>query len=379
MYVTPSSERSSTGTHYTPTSLTEPIVQYTLEPLVYEGPKEGKPNEDWKLKSAEEILKLRICDPAMGSGAFLVQTCRYMAERLAEAWENAESDKTGKLLTTPSGHESEGFVSERLIPNEQLERISIARRLIADKCLYGVDINPMAVEMAKLSIWLITVDKKRPFTFLDHAFKCGNSLFGITTMEQLEYFDFHPDKVKQLTFGSYNLRQHFNEAREIHEELVEIPSESLQKINSKTELNSKIIQLNKNLKNIADILVSFENDNYKDQDIAAKRQVIADQINSYVEDDSNKLSDLAIELLDGRIPLHWNLTFPAVYGKGGFDAIVGNPPFLGGWRISSSLGQKFMTWITKILFSKIKRKCGFMRFFFCYELKIFLEKTVSQD
>ena len=69
------------GTHYTPRSLTEPIVQYTLEPLVYVGPAEGKPKEEWKLRSAKELLDLKICDMACGSGAFLVQACRYLAER----------------------------------------------------------------------------------------------------------------------------------------------------------------------------------------------------------------------------------------------------------------------------------------------------------
>ena len=72
--------------------LTEPIVQYTLEPLVYVGPAEGKPKDEWKLKSARELLDLKICDMACGSGAFLVQACRYMAERLLEAWEEAEKD-----------------------------------------------------------------------------------------------------------------------------------------------------------------------------------------------------------------------------------------------------------------------------------------------
>ena len=75
-------------------SLTEPIVQYTLEPLVYVGPAEGKPKEEWKLHSAKELLNLKICDMACGSGAFLVQACRYLAERLLEAWE--ESEKRGQ-------------------------------------------------------------------------------------------------------------------------------------------------------------------------------------------------------------------------------------------------------------------------------------------
>ena len=88
--VTGGSERRQTGTHYTPKSLTEQIVTETLEPLVYVGPAEGKPREAWKLRSAAELLDLKICDMAMGSGAFLVQVCRWLAERVVEAWEEAE-------------------------------------------------------------------------------------------------------------------------------------------------------------------------------------------------------------------------------------------------------------------------------------------------
>ena len=178
VYVTAGTARRSTGTHYTPPSLTEPIVQHTLEPLVYEGPAEGMPREQWKLKSPKAILDLKVCDMAMGSGAFLVQACRYLAERLTEAWENEEKQHPGQVLITPDGKFSEGAPSERLVPADANERIAIARRVVADRCLYGVDINPMAVEMAKLSLWLITVDANRPFTFLDHAFKCGDSLAG---------------------------------------------------------------------------------------------------------------------------------------------------------------------------------------------------------
>ena len=79
--VTTGSDRRETGTHYTPKSLTERIVTTTLEPVVYVGPAEGKSREEWKLKSSGEILDLKVCDPAMGSGAFLVQACRYLGER----------------------------------------------------------------------------------------------------------------------------------------------------------------------------------------------------------------------------------------------------------------------------------------------------------
>jgi len=84
--VVPGTDRRETGTHYTPRSLTETIVEKTLEPIVYAGPAEGLPREEWKLRTPAELLDLKICDPAMGSGAFLVEACRYLSQRLVEAW-----------------------------------------------------------------------------------------------------------------------------------------------------------------------------------------------------------------------------------------------------------------------------------------------------
>ena len=125
--------------------------------MVYHGPAEGTPREEWILKSPAELLNLKICDPAMGSGAFLVQVCRYLSERLFEAWHKAEEQ--GKFI------DSEGNVSDQPIaePMTKLvdDRMNAARRLIAERCLYGVDINPLAVELAKLSIWLVTISRAR--------------------------------------------------------------------------------------------------------------------------------------------------------------------------------------------------------------------------
>src|SRR5690606_22057911 len=133
----------------------------------------------------------KVCDMAMGSGAFLVQACRYLSERLVEAW----ADVSGKLSATgapsadpqsllpdpritPEGRPATGDPAETIIPKSDEERLTLARRLVVDRCLYGVDKNHLAVEMAKLSLWLITLDKNRPFTFLDHALRHGDSLIG---------------------------------------------------------------------------------------------------------------------------------------------------------------------------------------------------------
>ena len=98
--VTMGQDRRDSGTHYTPKILTEKIVKTTLDPVVYHGPAEGTPREEWILKSPAELLNLKICDPAMGSGAFLVQVCRYLSERLFEAWHKAEEQ--GKFIVMGS-------------------------------------------------------------------------------------------------------------------------------------------------------------------------------------------------------------------------------------------------------------------------------------
>jgi len=118
---------------------------------------------------------------AMGSGAFLVQDCRYLSERLVEAWETLKSRHRARFLITPEGTFSTGSHSSVWFPHVS-ERIAIARRVVADRCLYGVDSNPMAVEMAKLSLWLITLQRDRPFTFSTMR-SSGDSLLGVSFRE----------------------------------------------------------------------------------------------------------------------------------------------------------------------------------------------------
>lgn len=341
VYVTTGTDRRSSGTHYTPPSLTEPIVQHTLEPLVYEGPAEGWPREKWKLKSPIAILDLKVCDMAMGSGAFLVQSCRYLAERLVEAWENEEKLHPGEVLITPDGKFSEGAPSERLVPVDPNERIAIARRVVADRCLYGVDINPMAVEMAKLSLWLITVDANRPFTFLDHAFKCGDSLLGITSLEQLENFSLRPGGGKQLGFATLNLWHYIEEAKKKRDALELMPSDTPEQIAAKGALYKESEDEVAKLNAAADVLVSMELKGYSGLSYEAEREASADHMMAYWSKGVSELQEYALQCSKGRHCMHWRLAFPEILSRGGFDAFVGNPPFLGGKRISSTYGEEY--------------------------------------
>ena len=141
-----SGRRRSTGSFYTPRSLTEYLMRRTLAPLV----ENARP---------EEILGLRVLDPAMGSGAFLVAACRY----LAVAYETSLLEEGGLASTDLSDADRAGF-----------------RRIVAQRCLYGVDLNPMAVQLARLSLWLSTLSGDRPLTFFDHHLRAGDSLVGAT-------------------------------------------------------------------------------------------------------------------------------------------------------------------------------------------------------
>ncbi|WP_434130694.1 Eco57I restriction-modification methylase domain-containing protein [Methylocaldum sp. GT1BB] len=342
LYVTEGTTRRSTGTHYTPPSLTEPIVRHTLEPLVYDGPAEGWPQEQWKLKSPKAILDLKVCDMAMGSGAFLVQACRYLAEKLVEAWENEEKQHPGEVLVTPDGQFSTGQPTERLVPAEAAERIAIARRVVADRCLYGVDINPMAVEMAKLSLWLVTVDKNRPFTFLDHAFKCGDSLLGITSLKQLENFSLRPGGGKQLAFSTLNLWRHIEEAKKKREMLEAMPSDTPEQIAGKAALYAEAEEAVAKLSAAADVLVSVELQGLKGKAYEAERETAADHMMVYWAEGLPELQAYARRRLGKRRCFHWALAFPEITEAGGFHAFVGNPPFMGGSQIREAFGEGYL-------------------------------------
>jgi len=363
IYVTASTTRRSTGTHYTPPSLTKPIVQHTLEPLVYQGPAEGWQRERWQLKSPKGILDLKVCDMAMGSGAFLVQACRYLAERLVEAWENEEKKHPDEVLATPEGGFSQGAPSERLVPQDSAERLAIARRIVADRCLYGVDINPMAVEMAKLSLWLVTIDAKRPFTFLDHAFKCGDSLLGLSTFKQLENFSLRPEGGKQIAFSTTNLWRHIEEAKKKREALEAMPSDTPEQIAAKGVLYAEAEETVTKLKAAADLLVAVELRSLKGRKYEEAREVTADHMMAYWAQGPEELRRYASEQLNGRKTFHWALAFPEIMQRGGFDGILGNPPFLGGKRLTTVLGEEYAFGL-KVIISSQKGAADLCAYFF---------------
>jgi hypothetical protein len=374
--VTTGTDRRETGTHYTPKSLTEAIVKETLEPIVYVGPAEGTPREEWQLKSPAELLDLKVCDPAMGSGAFLVQVCRWLGERLVESWEKVEA--TGRAIDVDGVvHDDQGGFEP--LPQDSEELMITARRLIAERCLYGVDINPLAVELAKLSIWLVTLSKDRPFGFLDHNLRSGDSLLGIHDIEQL--IQLHPDPAKsdQLHSGLFDhrdtVRQAVERAMAIRFKVRTHRVREISDVQEMARLNDSAQQGLVECHAIADAIMGEILANpYALKDGLVALAVTANDCLNGDESASNDLRLRAKRKLSTdhpstegvRHPFHWALEFPEVFLReaGGFDAIVGNPPFLGGKRISGAMGTAYREYLVGVIAKGDKGSADLVAYFF---------------
>lgn len=350
VFVTAGTDRRSSGTHYTPRSLTEPITQYTLEPLVYVGPAEGKPKGEWKLKSAKELLDLKICDMACGSGAFLVQAARYMAERLMEAWDEAKQAHPGTPGITPDGEPSSGKANEALIPDDPVERKTYAMRIIAQRCLYGVDINPLAAEMAKLSLWLLTLAKDKPFEFLDHSIRCGDSLVGLHRLDQLSCYSLKPESdLETKYFGPW--LEGVDEAITLRLKLEDLPANTVEDVERQEKLLKEADDKIARLRCSADLLVAAEfwGENAKDKQERVRHAAVVS--GHYIEKGpTDEFQQSAAKERRGQKMFHWPLEFPEVIVKrGGFDAFVGNPPFMGGKWITGNIGIEFRSFLIEHL------------------------------
>jgi len=358
--VTMGQDRRETGTHYTPRSFTEMIVKNTLEPLVFIGPSEGVDQKNWKLKSSKEILDLKICDPAMGSGAFLAQVCRYLAEKLVEAWRHEEIN--GKSI------DENGAVHDELGDNVPLtvdlnDRLIAAKNLIAERCLYGVDINPLAVELAKVSVWLETFSKGRPFGFLDHNFRSGDSLLGLYDLRQLTCLTLKPEKHKPRLFGD-NIEAAVNDAIAIRKQIRNVRIRDIHDVEIMKNLDIEARNQLVDVELLADAVSGATLENSGNEKILEESlHGIAALAGELFDENIDKQTDhrrnvpelrqftkisLSVDFPSEkppRKPLHWALNFPEVFEAGGFDGIVGNPPFMGGQNISGAFGKHYLEYL----------------------------------
>ncbi|MBI5764263.1 MAG: N-6 DNA methylase [Planctomycetes bacterium] len=317
MVLQPSDERRRSGSHYTPRSLTEPIVRKTLEPILKRLGNKPTP---------EQLLDLKICDMACGSGAFMVEACRQLGDELVKAWH-----MHNRVPKIP--------------PDE--DEVLHARRVIAQRCLYGVDKNPMAVDLAKLSLWLATLAKDHPFTFLDHALRAGDSLVGLTRQQ---IADFHWDRTKEKRLGQEHIEERIKRATQARKEILDAgdslrPEDKAQRLAVADEALDAV-------RFFGDLCTAAFFAGKNDRERKSKREEYLDRLTVYLQsgDMHQRPTTQADALRSGErpiVPFHWEIEFPEVFGREnpGFDAIVGNPPFFWGNRISTAYGEGYRDWL----------------------------------
>ncbi|TXK43286.1 Eco57I restriction-modification methylase domain-containing protein [Nonomuraea sp. C10] len=401
LFVTESALRKNTGTHYTPRFLAEQVVEGALEPLVYSpGPLQTADRSQWKLRSSAEILGrdghrgLKIADIAMGSAAFLVAAARYLGDRLVEAWSQEDHEEAAAYL------ESAG---ERTADADADPVVIEARRQVIEHCLYGVDINPMAVEMAKLSLWLVSMDPARPFTFVDDRLAVGDALLGITSLEQLKYMHLVPSRGRKVHSDllelSKNVQRVVRDAAEKRRHLTEISVDSngIEALNKKRSILFEIDNDTRQHRLFADLLVGAslryaveqgrigdapvppQPDKLRGFDRASLKvakltsALVNDETSSKPKAEETRKEWLATDQIPGsfnRQPVHWPLVFPEVFKKTGgssastgFDAIIGNPPFLGGKKISGSSGSAYREYLVSALAKDVKGNADLAAYF----------------
>jgi len=314
-------ERKATGSYYTPDDIVKYIVESTLEPIIKEIEKRGLKGKDF----VQEILSIRVLDPAMGSGHFLVEATSFLATRIVEALAEMDED----------------------VESIPLEDVLWARREIARRCIYGVDLNPLAVELAKVSLWLHTVTKDKPLSFLDHHLKCGNSLMGARLSSLKKYPKekrTSDDNTEKTTLPSFISQIFIDHLIEKIRELDVIGDDSLQDIRRKEQLLDEFKSLPEYIKTkaFADVYTSiFFGNEVKPTQKKTGPEVYYDLIWSlqYPSNwDSKTQTDWfkdSLRIAKEKSFFHWELEFPDVFfsSKGringsGFDAVIGNPPYV---------------------------------------------------
>jgi hypothetical protein len=337
----PTAERRRSGSHYTPRALTEPIVAEAFRPWL----------EDCNHQpTAEQILALKVCDPAMGSGAFLVAVCRFLAGWLVKAWDEGDDHKA------PT--------------DSSIDKDIYARRLIAQSCLYGVDKNPFAVNLAKLSLWLVTLSENHPFTFVDHALKCGDSLVG--------------HSVKEIQAAMSEVQLGFlNEQNEVFAQMGLARRESFgddalndEGYDRKKVLLQQQIKATEDLRQAGDLMVAAFFDGAQAKERGDKQQMYLSMLSGAFEDEAleDSIQDIRERLASGGkgiTPFHWDLEFPEVFNddRRGFNVFIGNPPFAGDVTFTRANPPGYFDFL-KEAHPESGGRCDLVAFFFrqCFDL-----------
>ena len=319
MILQPNEERRRSGSFYTPRSLTEPIVRSTLRPILERLGDNPTP---------ESILDLKLCDPSMGSGAFLVEACRQLADEMVDAWHAHNC-----LPTIPADS----------------DEVLHARRVVAHRCLYGVDRNPIAVDLAKLSLWLATLARDHAFTFVDHALRCGDSLVGLTR-DQIVAFHWLPSRQQDFITRSL-LQSRLDECERLRAEIREA-SDDADVANLRHLLRASDDALD-DLRLAGDLVILAFFSGTSPRERQERRDRLAQQVWEWQQGGyAHQLRGLVEEMRADRhvVSFHWEIEFPEVFDRDnpGFDAIVGNPPFAGKNTLTAANPKGYPDWLKQV-------------------------------
>ncbi len=304
-------ERKSTGSYYTPDFVVRYLVSRTLGPIV--DSRRDAARRDRRKQSAA-VISVRVCDPAMGSGHFLVEAVQFLASALLDAVE--EDQKSGLLPP-----DSYGF--------------DWAKREVVQHCIYGVDLNELAVELAKVSLWLVTIAKERPLSFLDHRLKVGNSLIGTGIVD----FAWLPKERPKNAVGTAEAP--LGLVQKIRDRLRDLELSAEETVDDVRRKEKKFEQLRESdeyrrIKALGDIHTGMY---FSSADFDTIRSGYMDLVNEAYYGNPEKWQEKSraswgrqpIEEAAKRRFFHWELEFPEVLldgNEGGFDAILGNPPYV---------------------------------------------------
>ncbi len=315
-------ERKEFGSYYTPEYVVKYIVEDSLDPVledIKEDVRNEAPPEEYADRFMQRVFDLSILDPAMGSGHFLTGVVDYLAAEILEAREQQVDDVGVESL-------SENMDSEWV------------RRRVAQRCIYGIDVQPMAVELAKVSLWLNTLAAERPLAFLDHHLKCGNSLVG-SNLEEIDELPIETDD-EQSSWASWGTshKEAVEHVIEIFRELLDIEMEARADV-KKMETKYQEITRDETYQRILSIC-DVHTAKALGVDIGSGQ---IENLARVIEDDeqwesvtSESWYQDAISLDDKYRFFHWYLEFPQVFygdaedelgSPGGFDVVLGNPPY----------------------------------------------------
>lgn len=304
-------ERKLTGSFYTP----DPEVKYIVEGTI--GPVLAQKKDEWfragSGKFADYILSIKVLDLSMGSGHFLVEAVDYLARALVEAWATAR--KEDAKVRDIAEHD-----------------IQWARREVVRKCIYGVDLNPMAVELAKLALWLTTAAANKPLSFLDHHLRCGNSLVGIDLDSLVVLPTPGKGQGSLAAFFTAQRKKVIDDILRKYGEIDSIPDDSLKAVKDK-ERQFKALMEDERSQRIRDVanvkLSTYFGNIVNDEDY----EWMCNGIDPGLSPGWGGVRDLewfrkAQQIAQEQRFFHWELEFPEVFIQGGFDVVVGNPPYV---------------------------------------------------